>query len=122
MGEVVKMDKSSKKEKEQVKQECSCKAPENQKLSYEQLASAAHQLSEQGRQLYMRNRELEKQLEEADLHNLYKKLDYLWGVIHSDSHYLSEEFKKACAEEFEKLLRGNNNTPEEITNTKEEGE
>lgn len=77
---------------------------ESGKLTYEQLENAAHQLSEQSRNLYMQNQQLMKKLQEADLTNLFKRLDWLWTVINSNTSYITEEFKKNCGEEFMKLM------------------
>lgn len=115
-GKVVEMQKKQEdkveKESQEVVKETESNTPH--KLSYEQLASAAQQLSDQGRQLFMRNQELEKMLEEANLNNVYKKLDYLWSVINSDTIYLTEDFKFSCGQEFMNLLQGG---PEEGQDT-----
>lgn len=79
-------------------------APKEAKMSYEQLENVAHQMSEQSRNLYTQNQQLSKALEEAQMYNFFKKLDYLWSVIHSDSVYLSREFKIKCGEEFMEAL------------------
>lgn len=79
-------------------------ASKEAKMSYEQLENIAHQMSEQSRNLYTQNQQLAKALEEAQMHNFFKKLDYLWAVIHSDSEYLSREFKIKCGEEFMEAL------------------
>lgn len=71
-----------------------------EKMSYEQLENIAHQMSEQGRNLYAQNQQLAKALEAAEMTNFFKKLDYLWNIIHSESPYLREEFKIRCGEEF----------------------
>jgi hypothetical protein len=77
---------------------------EVRKLSYEQLENAAHQLSEQGRQLYLRNQQLEQALQQSDMTNFYKRLDYLWQVLNSTTPYLDEDFKHKCGEEFMALM------------------
>lgn len=97
MGEVKEMKVVSKETKE--------------KMSYEQLENIAHQLSEQGRTLNAQNQKLIKALEEANMTNYFKRLDYLWAVIHSESKYLSEDFKSKCGTEFETMM-----TPEESDN------
>lgn len=108
MGEVVNM--KERKSKEAAETEVASQETNGnqtpQKLTYEQLASAAQQLSEQGRQLYKRVQELEQALNETNLANLYKKMDYLWQVITSDSIYLDEDFKIACGKEFQTLMQG----------------
>ena len=76
----------------------------NEKMSYEQLENVAHQMSEQSRNLYAQNQQLAKALEEANMVNFFKKLDYLWAIIHSDSVYLTEEFRIECGREFMEAL------------------
>ena len=44
------------------------------KMSYEQLENIAHQLSEQAKQLYTR-------LQEANMTNMFKRLDYLFKIV-----------------------------------------
>lgn len=82
------------------------------KLSYEDLETAAHQLSEQARQLYTQNQQLQKALQEADLVNFYKRLDYLWQILTSNipNEFISNEFKSTCGKEFMKLM----SSPEEV--------
>lgn len=50
------------------------------KLTYEELENAAHQLSEQSRQLYRR-------LQEAEISNLFKRLDYLFKVLDFETFF-----------------------------------
>jgi hypothetical protein len=66
------------------------------KLTYEELENAAHQLSEQSRQLYTR-------LQEADLSNLFKRLDYLFKVLNSDN-FFPKEFVESCATEIMDII------------------
>jgi hypothetical protein len=80
------------------------KNPEVKKLSYEELENTAHQLSEQGRQLYMQNQKLNQALQEAGLSNFYERLNWLWKIITSDTPYISNEFKTKCVQEFEVLM------------------
>ena len=44
------------------------------KMSYEQLEQIAHQLSEQARKLY-------SQLQQSNMTNMFKRLDYLFKVV-----------------------------------------
>lgn len=67
MGEVKKMETSAVED---------YKAPE--KMSYEQLENVAHQLSEQAKQMYSK-------LQEANMTNMFKRLDYLFKVIENKS-------------------------------------
>lgn len=83
------------------------------KLSYEELENVCHQLSAQAQQLNVQNQQLRKMIEEANLTNLYKRLDYLFAVINKDNAYLSHNFKVQCAVEIENLMA----TPEQEENT-----
>jgi hypothetical protein len=74
------------------------------KLSYEELENVAHQMSEQSRNLYAKNQQLAKALEENNMNNYFKRLDYLWAIIHSGSGYITEEFKVKCGKEFMEML------------------
>ena len=69
---------------------------ENAKMSYEQLENVAHQLSEQVRQLYAK-------LQESNLENMFKRLDYLFKVI-ENTHAFNEEFVSKCTSEIESLM------------------
>lgn len=80
----------------------------NEKMSYEQLENVAHQMSEQARNLYAQNQKLAKALEEANNANFFRRLEYLWTVINSETVYITEDFKIKCGEEFMTLM-----TPEE---------
>lgn len=69
---------------------------ENEKMSYEQLEDVAHQLSEQVRQLYAK-------LQEANLENMFKRLDYLFRVV-ENAHSFSVDFVNKCTSEIESLM------------------
>lgn len=69
---------------------------ENAKMSYEQLEDVAHQLSEQVRQLYAK-------LQESNLGNMFKRLDYLFKAI-ENAHAFNEEFISKCTSEIESLM------------------
>ena len=87
------------------------------KLSYEELENVCHQLSAQAQQLNTQNQQLRAMVNEANLNNLYKRLDYLFKVIDEDNRYLSTKFKAKCGTEIEVLMK----TPEpEETDNKEE--
>lgn len=86
------------------------------KLSYEELENVCHQLSAQAQQLNAQNQQLRAMVTEANLSNLYKRLDYLFEVINKDNPYLSTDFKKKCAIEIETLMA----TPEAPEDTQEE--
>lgn len=81
-----------------------------EKLSYEQLENIAHQLSEQAKQLYAK-------LQEANMTNVFKRLDYLFKVV-ENAHAFSEEFVAKCVAEIEDLMtvpesEGTEDKPEE---------
>ncbi len=67
-----------------------------EKMSYEQLENIAHQLSEQAKQLYAR-------LQEANMTNMFKRLDYLFKVV-ENAHAFNEEFVAKCVTEIEDLM------------------
>lgn len=72
-------------------------APEKpQKMSYEQLENVAHQLSEQAKQLYTR-------LQEVNMTNIFKRLDYLFKVI-ENAHAFNKEFVSKCVDEIESIM------------------
>lgn len=72
------------------------KAEEPQKMTYEQLEQVAHQLSEQAKQLY-------RKLQEANMINMFKRLDYLFKVVENKSSF-NEEFVQSCVAEIQDIL------------------
>ena len=67
-----------------------------EKMSYEQLENVAHQLSEQAKQLYMK-------LQEANMNNIFKRLDYLFKVV-ENGHMFKQDFLDKCIIEIEELM------------------
>lgn len=67
-----------------------------EKMSYEQLENIAHQLSNQAKQLYAK-------LQEANMVNMFKRLDYLFKVV-ENAHAFNEEFVAKCVAEIEDLM------------------
>ena len=67
-----------------------------EKMSYEQLENIAHQLSNQAKQLYAK-------LQDANMTNVFKRLDYLFKVV-ENAHAFSEEFVAKCVAEIEDLM------------------
>ena len=67
-----------------------------EKMSYEQLENVAHQLSEQAKQLYM-------QLQNANMSNMFKRLDYLFKVV-ENSHMFKLGFVDKCINEIEDFM------------------
>lgn len=72
------------------------KAEEPQKMTYEQLEQVAHQLSEQAKQLY-------RKLQEANMINMFKRLDYLFKVVENKGSF-SGEFVQSCVDEIQDIL------------------
>jgi chromosome condensin MukBEF complex kleisin-like MukF subunit len=66
------------------------------KMSYEQLENIAHQLSEQTRQLHQR-------LQEANLANMFQRLNYLFKVIENKDTF-PEEFVHNCVTEVVDIM------------------
>ena len=60
---------------------------ETKKLSYEELENVCHQLSEQSQTLY-------RKLQEANMTNMFKRLDYLFAVVENKVAF-PEDFVKA---------------------------
>ena len=69
---------------------------EEKKLSYEQLNEIAHQLSEQNRELYQK-------VQEMNMSNIFKRLDYLFKVVDLSVEF-KQEFVNKCKEEITTLM------------------
>lgn len=82
------------------------KAEKKEKMSYEELENVAHQLSEQNRQMYAR-------MQEYNMANTFKRLDYLFKVI-EQSVFFKQEFVDKCIAEVEDIMT----IPEEKTDDK----
>lgn len=85
------IDKMEEKKTATVKE---TKRPE--KMSYEQLENIAHQLSEQAKQLYAK-------LQDANLNNMFKRLDYLFKVV-ENGNVFSKDFFEKCVSEVEEIM------------------
>ena len=83
---------------------------QSQKMSYEQLEQIAHQLSEQARQLY-------SQLQQSNMTNMFKRLDYLFKVV-ENGHMFKQDFLEKCIAEIEELMT----VPEETEKDNKEEE
>ena len=70
------------------------KRPE--KMSYDQLESVAHQLSEQNRQMFAK-------LQELNMANMFKRLDYLFKVV-ENSRMFKQDFLEKCVDEIESIM------------------
>lgn len=80
-----------------------------QKLSYEELEQVASQLSQQSQQLYQR-------LQQVEMSNLYKRLDYLFKVV-ENAPVFNEVFLSACIKEIEDIMTISEE--DTVTNTEE---
>ena len=69
---------------------------EDKKMSYEELSNVAHQLSEQTRQLY-------NQLQNANMNNVFRRLDYLFRVVENGAVFHTE-FLNKCISEIEDIM------------------
>ena len=67
-----------------------------EKMSYEQLENVAHQLSEQNRQLFAK-------LQELNMTNMFKRLDYLFKVV-ENGHMFKQDFFEKCIAEIESIM------------------
>ena len=83
-------------ENKKTKMEPTTEAARPEKMSYEQLENIAHQLSDQAKQLYAK-------LQEANMVNMFKRLDYLFKVV-ENAHAFNEEFVTKCVAEIEDLM------------------
>ena len=81
-----------------------------EKISYEQLENVAHQLSEQNRQLFAK-------LQELNMANMFKRLDYLFKVI-ENGHMFKQDFLEKCIAEIEELMT----VPEDVEEDNKEEE
>lgn len=79
------------------------------KLSYEELENVARQLSEQSRNLYQK-------LQEANMINVFKRLDYLFKVLENQKIF-GNDFVTKCRNEIMDLM-DTGNTDKEIENEK----
>ena len=82
-----------------------------EKMSYEQLENVAHQLSEQNRQLFAK-------LQELNMANMFKRLDYLFKVI-ENGHMFKQDFLEKSIAEIESLITVSEQEEEPETKDKE---
>ena len=69
---------------------------EQKKLSYEELQNVASQLSQQNQQLNL-------MLQQANMTNIFKRLDYLFKVLELKDCFDSE-FVITCSDEIKELM------------------
>ena len=67
-----------------------------EKLSYEQLEEVARQMEGQLRQVYAK-------LQDANMSNLFKRLDFLFKVLETE-HMFQLGFVQKCADEIKSIL------------------
>ena len=67
------------------------KAAKEGKMSYEELENIAHQMSQQSQALYQK-------LQEANMTNAFKRLDYLFKVLENSDYFLPEFVASVAAE------------------------
>ena len=79
-----------------VKMENAPEAGRPEKMSYEQLENIAHQLSDQAKHLYAK-------LQEANMVNMFKRLDYLFKVVENARNFPTE-FTTKCITEIMDLM------------------
>lgn len=82
-----------------------------EKMSYEQLENVAHQLSEQNRQLFVK-------LQELNMANMFKRLDYLFKVV-ENGHMFKQDFLEKSIAEIESLMTVSEQEEEPETKDKE---
>ena len=81
-----------------------------EKLSYEQLEEVARQMEGQLRQVYAK-------LQDANMSNLFKRLDFLFKVLETE-HMFPLGFVQKCAKEIQSILT----IPEESAPVEQEEE
>lgn len=67
-----------------------------EKLSYEQLEEVARQMESQLRQVYAK-------LQDSNMNNLFKRLDFLFKVLETE-HMFPLAFVQTCADEIKSIL------------------
>lgn len=78
-----------------------------EKLSYEDLNNVCHQLSEQCRRM-------QEQLQQANLTNAFRRLDYLFAILENSKSF-PDDFVKKCVNEIMEMM-----TISEVNNKEEE--
>lgn len=78
------------------------KSKETKKLTYEELESAAQNLSAQYQNLVERHKELYAKYQELLQNNYFVRLEWLFRVINSDK--FNVDFRNKCEEEFINMM------------------
>lgn len=76
-----------------------------EKMSYEQLENIAHQLSDKLNQVYGK-------LQESNMTNMFKRLDYLFKVV-ENARAFNDSFVESCVRDIEDLMTIPEETVEE---------
>lgn len=85
---------------------------EVKKLSYEELERALQQYSVQVDALKQKNGQLIEILNQSNIDNTLKRLDWLWAIMTTKETPLPESFINKCTEEFIMLMTPPENTEE----------
>lgn len=72
-------------------------ATQPEKMTYEQLEQVAHELSDQNRKLYAK-------LQELNMANVFKRMDYLFKVVELQDKGFTGDFVVKAVEEIEDLM------------------
>ena len=70
---------------------------QKQKLSYDELNNACSQL-------YQQNQVLSRQVQQLNMTNMFKRLDYLFMVLQHESMFTDREFVNSCIQEIQEAL------------------
>lgn len=73
------------------------KKEKEQKLSYDQLNDVCNQL-------YQQNQNLARQLQQVNMSNMFKRLDYLFMVLRYESVIKDADFISSCVAEIKDAL------------------
>lgn len=74
-----------------------------EKLSYDDLNAFCQELTQQNQQLVNYVKQLQKQVREINMSNAFRRLDYLFSVVHYANQF-NPEFVGNCVEEIQKSL------------------
>jgi hypothetical protein len=87
------------------------KAEETHKLSYEQLNNVCSQL-------YQENQRLLREVQQLNLANMFKRLDYLFEVLKASAVIKDDAFVAQCVEEIKKAMAVTSEEKEETEGKK----
>lgn len=79
--------------------------PKNQRLTYDQLAQMAQQLSVENQKLRQMVTGMKQQIESYQMQDFYQRLEWLWRVItYRELNLFEPEFIAARIKEFEMMM------------------